>query len=150
MTYAILNSKVYRVNPDGETMRLVNRKDGSRRKKPIPFHQHGLIIDPTDTQLEAMGFLPPWPGMKKAPLFQLGDRVKFKVMGGAFSCTHGQVVYYRGGHDPFNPRVRWVSGWGTTQKARELVALSAEELRTLPAPELTAPNDTRRDEDFYA
>ena len=72
-----------------------------------------------------------------APEFKVGDRVCFDPpMPAAFACVHGVVVNYHGEHDPKNPRVRWASGWGTSQKARQLRLLTETEVAGLPAPRL--------------
>ena len=65
--------------------------------------------------------------------FKIGDRVKYDPpQPELHACTSGEVVYYRGLHDPRNPRVRWSSGWGTTVPADELGHLSELEAHHLP------------------
>jgi hypothetical protein len=61
--------------------------------------------------------------------FQVGDRVKLKEPIGEAFRQHGQgeVVPYRGEHDPKHPRVRWSSGWAFTVKPKDIEHLSVEE-----------------------
>jgi len=71
--------------------------------------------------------------MKKTPLFNIGDRVK--ALHQTAAMTHGVVVYDRGMHNPKNPRVRFATGWGVSCKPGDLVALTPEEIESLPVPE---------------
>jgi hypothetical protein len=72
--------------------------------------------------------------VKLEHLFEVGDRVKAVHQTNAI--THGIVVYYRGKHNPENPRVRWHSGWGTTCSAKKLIPLTLNESINLPIPTL--------------
>jgi hypothetical protein len=60
----------------------------------------------------------------------VGTRVKHRQPTEAI--THGIVVWYRGKHDPREPRVRWHSGWGTSCKPDDIIPLTQEEMETLP------------------
>jgi hypothetical protein len=72
----------------------------------------------------------------KAPTFKIGDRVCFERHRPSLTAmSHGVVVYYRGKLQPRHPRVRWDSGWGTTEPADELRLLTDLEADTLPIPE---------------
>lgn len=52
---------------------------------------------------------------------------------------HGIVVWYHNSeHDPKEPRIRWDSGWGTSENADGLRLLTQEECGKYPKPQLSA------------
>ncbi len=82
-------------------------------------------------------------GPHQKPTFKLGDRVKPIIPRPlAFALDHGVVVFHRGRHNPEKPRVRWASGWGTSQDASELRLLTEEERKNLPHPATIADDVT--------
>ena len=72
--------------------------------------------------------------------FHIGDRVRFikrrpkNILGERHE--YGQVVPYRGEHNPKNPRIRWNTGWGFHVPAEELKALSPTEQNRYPAVQI--------------
>lgn len=84
---------------------------------------------------------------KPKPTFNIGDRVR--SLHPTTAITHGVIVYYQGKHSPRNPRVRWVTGWGTTTKAENLELLTPYELAHLPVPQ-TIDRDSMTLADIHA
>jgi hypothetical protein len=72
----------------------------------------------------------------KRPTFNIGDLVEFKVPAPKNTPeaqhAYGQIVPYRGNHDPEDPRVRWNSGWAFNVRAVELAHVTAEAAKALP------------------
>lgn len=67
----------------------------------------------------------------------VGDRVELANPEASFrlpNMNNGIVVKYHGEHDPKNPRVRWVSGWGVSSKSKDLRLMTAEETLKLSTP----------------
>jgi hypothetical protein len=72
---------------------------------------------------------------KRTKSFGIGDMVRLasaKDRKKYAEMTHGYVVYYRGTHDPKEPRVRWHSGWGTSTDASVLALIPVKERAALP------------------
>jgi hypothetical protein len=72
----------------------------------------------------------------KRPTFNVGDLVKLKVPAREKTPeaqhAYGQIVPYRGEHDPEDPRVRWNSGWAFNVRAIDLTHVAPEEAESLP------------------
>ena len=72
--------------------------------------------------------------------FNLGDRVRLDPpQPSAYACEHGVIVRHHGRKTRQDClRVRWVSGWGTSVPASELIHLTPAECACLPEVSLCA------------